>query len=201
MKSLVGPGGLAFACAGTLSLIGSHAWGHVAFENIATGDTLEAGSVVELTWVDVIPHDTIAYHLEFTAGEDAEPARVVSDMPSSQHSYSWQVPAVACTDCPLTVIQDNRNSSNYTGTARINIVTDPADTPGVEGAADSTGGAPGSTGASEPGTAAGTSQMSEASSDEGCSLVPGRPTSHAAGSWAVLLIAWGVLYRRGLRRS
>jgi len=114
---------VAFAASSFISL---PAWGHVAFEGLEPGMRLLAGTVIELTWVDTIHHETTAYHLEFLPGSGAVAVSIAADVPPTQHSWSWKVPAEACSDCSLHIIQDNVDS-DYSATLPITIVTDASD--------------------------------------------------------------------------
>lgn len=100
--------------------------GHVAFEGIARGQRYLADDMVEIQWVDTIPHVTTGYHLSFIPTTDGKPVEIVSDLPPDQHSYVWRVPSEACDECALHVIQDNEGS-DYSYSVPIVIVTDPAD--------------------------------------------------------------------------
>jgi hypothetical protein len=117
---------LAALAFGFSSLVAAPAWGHVAFEGIEPGMGFVAGSVVELTWVDTIHHETTAYHLEFLPGGDAAAVTIAADIPPTQHNWSWQVPVEPCADCSLHIIQDNVDS-DYAATLPITIVTNASD--------------------------------------------------------------------------
>lgn len=117
---------LAAVAFAAISLLAVPAWGHVAFDSLEPGTRFLASSVVELTWVDTIHHETTAYHLEFLPGAEAAAIPIAADIPPTQHSWSWQVPAEACSDCSLHIIQDNVDS-DYSATLPITIVTDASD--------------------------------------------------------------------------
>lgn len=103
-----------------VSLVTRAAWAHVAFDGLKAGATFVAGSTVELKWIDVIPHDTTAYHLELIL--NAEAARIpIADLPATEHSYLWLVPDMACSDCSLDIVQEN-GGMDYTATVPISIV-------------------------------------------------------------------------------
>src|SRR5690606_19207896 len=93
---------------------------------------------VELKWVDAIPHQTEAYHLEFHPGEGQEVVIVAADIPATEHSFEWQVPSEPCTDCSLVVIQDNA-AADYSATRKITSVLTAEEIPlADDGAADDT---------------------------------------------------------------
>jgi hypothetical protein len=102
------------------------AFGHVAFETAESDGVFVAGSVVDLTWVDVIPHQTEAYHLEFYADEDSEPVPMASNIAPTEHSYQWEVPLEPCSACSILVTQDN-SGPDYTDRWSITIVAEGED--------------------------------------------------------------------------
>ena len=108
------------AVLGAALLVSGSAWGHVAFNGLdVTNNTLVAGSMVELRWIDTITHDTTGYHLSFVPSQGAD--RVpIADVAATVHSYVWQVPETPCSDCALTVIQDN-TGTDYAATVSIQI--------------------------------------------------------------------------------
>jgi hypothetical protein len=137
------------------SCLCSTASAHVVFTDLQPNMGFLAGSVVSIAWVDSITHQTVAYHLEFIPSDGAT-AVPIADLPPTQHSYSWQVPATPCSVCSLHIIQDNVESdSDYSDTVPIRIVTDPSDVipaaGGSAGSGGSTGGAPSSTAGSDAG--------------------------------------------------
>lgn len=97
------------------------AFGHVAFTAPAPGAQVVAGSTLELSWVDTITHQTTFYQLEFFPAPDAASVSVATDIPASQHSWSWQVPAQPCMGCFLVVTQNNVDSS-YSDSLALTIV-------------------------------------------------------------------------------
>lgn len=107
-------------------LSGHAAFAHVAFEDLDSGATFVAGELVELSWVDTIPHQTTAYHLDFIPTEGAQSVPIASDIPTTEHSFIWEVPQEPCTQCLLVVIQDNEGS-DYSATLPIVIVEDASD--------------------------------------------------------------------------
>jgi hypothetical protein len=148
------------------------AWGHVAFTAPAPNAQVVAGSTTELTWVDTISHQTTSYEIEFFPAADAASVVVAANIPPSQHSWSWQVPAQPCMGCFLVVTQHNVDSS-YSDSLALAIV------------AGSAMGASGST-------------SSPPASEQPASCALGSPGSAPVGS-AAWLVCMGVA-AAGLRR-
>lgn len=116
------------------------AWAHVSFTNTDAGSTFLAGSSIELSWEDTIPHQTQAYHLEFHPGEGREVVIIAADIPPTEHSYVWAVPGEPCMECSLVVIQDNA-AADYSSTREISIVLTADELPPAEDT-DDTGAEP-----------------------------------------------------------
>ncbi len=115
--------GLAVAAVAGICLMAGPAWGHVAFDGLQPGAEFVAGSVAELSWVDTITHETTGYNLQFVPGGGAAAVPIATNLPPTQHSVSWQVPADPCSDCALYVLQDNV-ATDYSATLPITIVAD-----------------------------------------------------------------------------
>lgn len=202
-------------CGGACLLTTQTALAHVAF--VAEEQLiLTPGETVTLQWYDVVPHDTIAYHLEFLLEPDAEPESIVRDLAPDVYSYDWVVPDVMCDSCELHVTQDN-TGADYYGYLPIQIGVEATAAGGTTGAVSSTtttsaggttstsAGAATSTGAG--GTSAAMPDADPAMEDprtarkpsSGCS-VPGAPAQ--GGSFGVLLLGscWLVVRRRRRRR-
>ncbi len=101
------------------------AFGHVGWQAPAQNAHLRAGSQAELSWVDVIPHATVGYLIEFYSAPDAD-VEVVGYVDAPQHSLTWQVPAEPCAACSLVVTQVNE-VGEYNATVPIHI--DASDAP------------------------------------------------------------------------
>lgn len=79
----------------------------------------EPGEQVTVTWRVTIPHNTLAYDLEFYLDPEAEPVPLATVGPEVM-SYDWMVPDVVCDTCSLRVIQDNTDV-DYDATIPIKI--------------------------------------------------------------------------------
>jgi len=146
------------------SFVCGSAWGHVAFEAPSPDAVLVGGSMVELRWVDVISHQTTAYHLELRTNPDATGVSIAMDLPSTQHSLIWQVPSTPCAECWLYVVQDNVDT-DYTGLVPVSIIAD-GSTPLGDG---------------------GTQSPPVASDGGGCAIAPGGWSSCAASLGGLML--------------
>jgi len=159
-----------------VSLACESAWGHVAFDAPAPNTALVAGSEVEITWEDVIAHQTTAYHLELRTAPAVPGVPIASDLPPTQHSLTWQVPTALCDSCWLYVIQDN-DGADYEAVDPISIVA----------------------GGSQP-TDGGTQVSSGDTGGGGCAIAPSHSSGGASAvSWLGLAIA--LLLGRGMRRG
>jgi hypothetical protein len=103
------------------ALAGGVASAHVAFEAPPRDTVLQAGASVELRWLDTITHDTLSYRLELRDDPSTPGALIASDVPPTQHSLTWQVPALSCAQCWLYVVQQN-SDSEYDAVDPVSIV-------------------------------------------------------------------------------
>jgi len=174
---------LAASMALAVCLLSGSAWGHVAFDGIPSGTTFVAGTVAEVKWVDTVTHDTMAYQLSFIASAGAT-ALLIADVPATQHSYMWQVPAAPCGDCSLYVVQDN-GSVDYSATVPIVIV--------ASGAGQGTAG---TTSTDPPSTDTHPRATSDGDGGIGCTVSRGRDENAGAGALAVVALAVGLGVRR-----
>lgn len=188
-----GPGGgvlpraLVLAAVAAGSLVSKNAWAHVGFDGLQPGATFVAGTTAEIRWVDLITHDTTAYHLSFIPSTGAAGVPIADFLPT-EHSTMWQVPATPCSDCSLYIVQDNA-STDYTATLPIMIVSESAGgsgsggagmpaagSAGTGGSGVATGGTVGTSGGSAGVTSGGTAgtasgPVSSKAADGGCSMV------------------------------
>jgi hypothetical protein len=105
--------GVALAC--------GSASAHVAFEAPARDAVLQAGSSIELRWIDTITHETLGYRLELRDDPSSPGASIAADVPPAQHMLTWQVPALNCASCWLYVLQHNTDN-DYDAVLPISIV-------------------------------------------------------------------------------
>jgi hypothetical protein len=157
------------------SFVCGSAWGHVAFEAPSPDAVLVGGSILELRWVDVISHQTTAYHLELRTNPDATGVSIAMDLPPTQHSLTWQVPSTPCAECWLYVVQDNVDT-DYTGLVPVSIIAEGSTPPGDGG----------------------TQIPPSASEGGGCAVAP-VGSSPGAASLGGLMLGIALLLGRGMR--
>lgn len=126
------------AVASLFLFVSTPAWAHVGFTAPPEDSELVVGSEVEVTWTDLISHDTVAYQLDFYLDKDANPVSVAADIPVSEKHFTWTVPDSPCTECFLFVTQQNPNDGDYTDRLSLSIVA--VGSEGSGGAAQGTGG-------------------------------------------------------------
>ena len=148
---------------------------HVGLDTPRSGLTFAVGSSVRVTWEDTILHDGIGYDLDLLGADEQILAPIVHELPTSVHSYDWQVPDIWCVGCYLMVTQVNLDH-DYTDSVLVNIYGKMA--PAASGGSAGTGGSPDTT----PGGAPGHSAGSGGTSGHGASAgVGGTLTSSVSG--------------------
>ena len=159
---------------------------HVAITEPAPGSVLAPGSVVTLTWVDTIPHDTAAYQLDFVPAPGAALEPIAHGLAPTLHSYEWLVPDVVCDGCALRVLQDNANYTDYESTVTISI--------GDASSAGGAGGAP----SSDP--ANGVPPSSESSSASSSCALSSRSRPRSPMLLGLIVVGAGIALRKRARR-
>lgn len=103
--------GIAWGVTLCLILLAGQAHAHVALDSPNGGEMLEAGSVAQIVWHDVVAHGPADYDLWYsTTGPDGPWIAIASDLPpsgSENTSYDWVVPASPSDRVRLRVRQDN----------------------------------------------------------------------------------------------
>ncbi|MFQ5606182.1 MAG: T9SS type A sorting domain-containing protein [bacterium] len=82
-------------------------WAHVELDYPQGGETFTAGEMVTLQWHIVIPHNTLNWDLFFSSDGGTSWNVIQQDLPPSELSYPWEVPAVATTQGKVRVVMDN----------------------------------------------------------------------------------------------
>jgi plastocyanin len=94
-----------------LTLLTGQAHAHVALDSPNGGEILEAGSVAQIVWHDVVQHGPADYDLWYSITGSGGPwIVIVSDLPpsgSASTSYDWVVPDTPSNQVRLRVRQDN----------------------------------------------------------------------------------------------
>jgi hypothetical protein len=80
----------------------------VGWDSPEPGTELASGSQVELHWQVVIPHETTAHLLALQNDEGGR--KILTLLDATDHSLTWQVPAVNCSGCTLLVVQINEGA-------------------------------------------------------------------------------------------
>jgi hypothetical protein len=90
---------------------------HVTLDYPNGGEMLEAGSVVQVLWHDVINHGPATYDLMYsTSGPNGPWVVIDSDLErqeSSSQTYDWVVPDTPSNQVRLQVVQDNAQAVDY----------------------------------------------------------------------------------------
>ena len=94
-----------------LTILTGQAQAHVALDSPNGGEILEAGSVTQVVWHDVVQHGPANYDLWYSiTGPEGPWIVIVSDLPpsgSANTSYDWVVPDSPSNQVRLRVRQDN----------------------------------------------------------------------------------------------
>ncbi len=97
--------------------------GHVGLLTPPVDAMLETGSVVEISWETVIPHNTRYWQIDISYDGGDRWEVVAEDILPSVFSYEW-IPDTPCSTCLLRVTQDNA-STDYIDTVTILIEEKP----------------------------------------------------------------------------
>lgn len=143
--------GATFLCAVSFA---RPAFAHVGIDTPRSGLTLAVASSVRVTWEDTILHDGIGYELDLIGADEQILGPIVHELPTSVHSYDWQVPDIWCVGCYLMVTQVNRDH-DYSDSVLVNIYGKMAAVGSGASAGSGTGGSPDTTQGGAPGQSAG----------------------------------------------
>ncbi len=87
---------------------------HVDLTNPRGGEVFFSGNSLEVTWVEVLAHNTLNWDLLFSEDGGLSWDTVMANIPVEEMSYQWTVPAVQTTKGRIKIVQDN-DSTDYEG--------------------------------------------------------------------------------------
>jgi len=110
MKNAIGAVGFVFL----FLMVAGQAQAHVSLDYPNGGEKLDAGSVVQILWSDVISHGPATYDLWYsTTGQDGPWIAIESGLASGTFSFDWVVPDAPSNQVRLRVKQDNSGTDYF----------------------------------------------------------------------------------------
>ena len=88
--------------------------GHVDLINPEGGETYRPGDGVNVSWNEVIRHNTLNWDLLFSIDGGSTWDTLKADIPVETMSYQWTVPATPTVQGKIKIVQDNVNE-DYNG--------------------------------------------------------------------------------------
>jgi hypothetical protein len=100
-----------------LSLLAAPLQAHVALDHPNGGETLEAGSVVQVEWHDSVVHGPATYDLWYSISGPDGPWLLIDSgiqrQSTSGTTYDWVVPDTSSEQVRIQVLQDNSQGQDY----------------------------------------------------------------------------------------
>lgn len=98
------------------TLVMSQLEGHVSLTYPLGGEIFSPGDTVNVTWQEVIRHNTLNWDLLFSYDGGSTWDTIKADIPLGILNYQWIVPDTSIMEGKIRIVQDNENQ-NYTGTS------------------------------------------------------------------------------------
>lgn len=87
---------------------------HVELLNPMGGDTYSPGDSVNVSWSEIIAHNTFNWDLLFSSDGGLNWDTVKADIPVEEMSYWWTVPVISTVKGQIKIVQDN-DQTDYDG--------------------------------------------------------------------------------------
>ncbi len=107
----------------TMMLIASISPAHVQLNTPSGGELYEPGENVEISWETRVEHPQNNWDLYFSPDGGITWEELAIDLPTSQLSYSWNVPDISTSNARIRIVMDNiaENYMSESGDFSINI--------------------------------------------------------------------------------
>jgi hypothetical protein len=105
---------------------------HVGLDFPVGGETFEANTTITIQWHIVIDHGECNWDLYFSSDGGSTWQAIVLDLPKSQLTHDWIVPAIVTQQGMIKVVQDNQNGIPYEDNSNAFTIEVPSAITGVQ---------------------------------------------------------------------
>ncbi len=105
---------------------------HVGLDFPLGGETFEANAVITIRWHIQIDHGPCNWDLYFSSNGGASFQAIAIDLPKTQLTYDWTVPAIATQQGVIRVVQDNQNGTPYIDDSGVFTIDVPSGVTGIQ---------------------------------------------------------------------
>lgn len=95
---------------------------HVSLSSPEGGETFHPGEMIEVSWVEVISHNTLNWDLLFSSDGGLTWESIEADIAVEKLKYQWTVPAITTMQGQIKVVQDNEGADYESSSQNFTIV-------------------------------------------------------------------------------